>query len=90
MPTSTTSNMVPPASQPLRRTQMFVSPDADPAAALQVLKEPSHVQLIPFVGAESRAGIVAVALRTAGHRVSITRPLPAGVDISPATTLPRI
>jgi hypothetical protein len=73
-----------------RRTQMFVSPEADPSTATQILTAPSHVQLIPFAGAEIRVEIVAAALRAAGHHVSITRPLPDGVDCSSVATLPRV
>lgn len=73
-----------------RRTQMFVSPEADPSTAAQILAAPSQVQLIPFAGAEVRVELVAAALRAAGHHVSITRPLPEGADCSSVVTLPRV
>jgi len=73
-----------------RRTQMFVSSEADPATATQILATPSRVQLIPFADAEDRVELVAAALRAAGHHVSITRPLPVEVDCSSVVTLPRV
>jgi hypothetical protein len=69
---------------------MFVSQEADPSDAAKYLTSVSRVQLIPFAGAEDRVELVALALRADGHQVSITRPLPEGVDCSSAVALPRV
>lgn len=82
-----TTSTTPPSP---RRTQMFVSPEADPSTAAEILSAPSRVQLIPFAGAEGRVELVAAALRAAGHHVSITRPLPKDADCSSVVSLPRV
>lgn len=75
-------------STPTRPTQMFVSTAATIVAASRLLRPASLVQLIPVSpAAEDASRDLADQLRSLGHKVAITRPLPEGTDLSSASSI---
>jgi hypothetical protein len=74
-----------------RPTQLFVSHESTASNASQLLRPASLVQLIPVSpDAEINSQALAAELRSLGHKVAITRPLPAGTDLSSASSIARV
>lgn len=77
-----------PTNTSLRRHQVFVSPTAKPASVASNLPPNSYVLLIPVSPEASEPStMIAAHLIDCGHRVSVTRPLAPGTDISGASRI---